>query len=523
MKKILLGFVIGLISFGHGFSQTVRWAVRPTSAQLEGYGNLLKVRKNGKCGLIDHNDKEIVPIQYDSITMFRDGYALALNVIGNKLKIEAVISESDNELQTLTEHVYATKYMWFSEGKMPVNNSDGYGYLGTDGNIAIPCQFQMAYPFSEGLASVIIDDKAYYIDRNMEYLPVEAGYGNLVFASTFSAGEAVVYSGNSYTPKGYVINRRGESLRPYKVKPSELKVNKYDHSIGDKAQVFKEQVQQLSADGSYTVFQENGLYGYKKNGRLVLPAQLEMAEPVRGNYANVRYNGQNGVLNIVDGEFSAYIENNKIEVVDGSAGYGFLQLTLPTALIDANIRLKMSDQDGNDMFIQTNVFQGEHRTYSFTPVRVPKISTSDSYTLEVWSDNLLLWEKKYNIDYHVKENLRVEESIASVPAKIVVKPKSPASFTISVPKASKYANPNNEVNVTVTVFNKGEERGIANVTLYVDGQQISTKRVGVRARGYSQAIFVIKNVKKERYAKVKAILNNGKSGQEANIHLMPRI
>ena len=242
MARLLVTMLLVFFSVELTNSQTVKWAVRPTSAQLEGYGNLVKIKTKGKVGLINHENRVIVPAEYDSISPFRDGYALAMSSKNNQLKIDAVISESDFDIQPLSETVYATPYMWFSEGKMPVKGISGWGYLGTDGNIAIPCQFQAAFPFSEGLASVMLDDRAYYINRNIDYLPVEAGYGNLLFASTFSGEEAVVYSANGYNPKGYVINRRGRIVKPYKVKSTDLKVNKYDHSVGSREKKYKEQV-----------------------------------------------------------------------------------------------------------------------------------------------------------------------------------------------------------------------------------------------------------------------------------------
>lgn len=523
-NKCLTCLFLGLLLAGETVGQSVQWAVRPTSAQIEGYGHLLKIRKGGKCGLIDHNNCEIIPAKYDSISPFRDGYALAMNARGNQLKIEAVISDGDYDLQPLTETVYATNYMWFSDGKMPVKGTNGWGYLGTDGNMVIPCQFQTAYPFSEGFASVLMDDKAYYIDRNMDYLPVEAGYGNLVFASTFSGEEAVVYSGNSYTPKGYVINRRGRIIRSYKTKPSDLRVNKYDHSIGDKTQKFKEQVQQLQEDNRYSVFQENGLYGYKKNGQLVLPAQLDIAEPVRGSYANVRFKGQNGVLRMVDGSFSMQMESNQIEVVDGQASRGYLQLGLPSSLEDANIRLRMTDRQGHDMLMQANVAQGRTRSYSFMPGQVPQSDRNTSCVLEVWNDNLLLWKRNCDISYHVTTSPKNEE-MADVPD--TKKKKDPemtiAYLTISPPKATaKKANPKNDFYVTVTVSNEGDMRGNASVVLYVDGQQIGVKNIGVRGHGRANALFAVSGVRKERYAKVKAILKNGRgASHEANIHFMP--
>lgn len=521
-KRVLLFTFCAIISVGDILSQTVQWAVRPTSAQLEGYGNFLKVRKNGKCGLINHNNQEIVPARYDSITAFRDGYALVLNRNGKQFKIEGIVSENDNDMLPLSESVYATQFMWFSDGKMPVRGLDGWGYLGTDGNMAIPCQFQVAYPFSSGFASVMLDDKAYYIDRNMDYLSVEAGYGNLLFASTFSGEEAVVYSANGYNPKGYVINRRGRIVRNYKVKAAELKVNKYDHSVGDRTKQLNEQVQQLQQDTRYTVFQSNRLYGYKKNGEIVLPAQLEKAEPVRGSYANVRFKGQNGVLRMIDGRFSIQMENSQIDVIGDDMGKGILNLSVPAALEDAILQLRMYDESGNEMSMQANTYQGQYRIYSFSPIEKPKASCVVPYRLELWSDNLKLMEKRYDISYVVKAPLKTEKPVVTPKQDIIDDNMVIASMSLSAPRAKgKKANPRNDFYVTVTVSNKSTRRGTALISLFVDGKPVGNKSVSVRGQGTADAIFAVSDIKKERYARVKATLKHGKSSHEANIHFMP--
>ena len=519
MKRLLL-LIVSFYLTCPLVAQTVQWAVRPTSAQLEGYGDLYKVRKNGKCGLIDRHNKTIIPADYDSISSFRDGFALAMNRQGNQFKIEAVISDGDYDLQPLSEEVYATRYAWFSEGKMPVKGVYGWGYLGTDGNMVIPCQFQQAYPFSEGFASVKIDDKAYYINRNMEYLPIEAGYGDLVFGSTFAGNEAVVYSSNM---KGYVINKRGRTVRPYKVKVDQLKINKHDHSVGDKTQMYEEQVRQMEEDNSFVVYRERGMYGYKKGDRIVLPAQLEGASPVHGDYANVRYKGQNGILHFVDGYFNLQMDNNTVSISNKEiVEKGSFKLNIPSALEDASIRLKMIDNSGKELFIQPNSSQGTLRSFSFQPIETPQVSETVNCNLEVWSDNLQLWKKTCEIKYNVAtptNDISVVDSVAK-PTKPIIRI---ASLSISTPRAnSKRASPKNEFFVTVSVSNSGDARGNANVALFVDGGQVGNKTVSVRGHGTANAIFAITGVKKERYAKVKAILkNNGRTSQEASIHFLP--
>ena len=524
--KYLLTFIIGIMASVLVNAQTVQWAVRPTSAQIENYGNLLKVKKDGKCGLIDLNNQEVVPVVYDSISPFRDGFALALNKVNNQLKIEGVLSEGDLELMQVSTPVYATNYMWFSEGKMPVKSDDGWGYLDTDGNIVIPCQYQIAYPFSEGFASVKIDNRTYYINRNMNYLPIEVGYGELVFGSTFSGQEAIVYSGYSLTPKGYVINKKGKVVRKLKEKLNELKVNKYDHSVGNKAQQYKEQVQLLEVDSRYEVYQENGLYGFKKDGIVVLPAQLDKAEPVRGEFANVQYKGMDGVLRVVDGTFSVQSDNKKIDILGKDVERGFLVVDVPEALVDAPFQLVMIDEKGEKMQVNSLTTQGEKRSFSFLPAKVPSESGTVNYTMELWSENLMLWKDKGSVDYVVSKPVSIGETVKvkAEPAKTDRK-LSIASFTIYAPKAKgKFADPNFIFYVNVVVENVGEKSGNAVVSLKVDGKQVGKPQsINVRGHGGKASVQlpVATNVKKERYLKVQAILSDGKGSQEVPIHLLP--
>ena len=513
LKLLILTLVLPI-----GISaQTMQWAVRPTFAQIEDYGQLLKVRNNGKTGLADRNGTTVIPVEYDSIGAFRDGYALLMNRSGKRLKIEAVVTEGDYEIQPVLEDVYATRYAWFCDSKMPVVGNGGWGYLGTDGNIAIPCQFQQAYPFSEGFASVKISDKAYFINRDMDYLNVEAGYGDLVFASTFSGNEAVVYSVNM---KGYVINRRGRIVRPFKTKVEDLKTNRVDHSVGDRAQKYEEQVKQLEADNSYTIYEENGMYGYRRNGHVVLPAQLDKAEPVRGSYAKVVFKGKNGVLHIVEGNVDTKVVGNTVEVRRGRVGYGTLQLSLPDDMEDAAIRVRIVDARDRELQVKATTSRGVVRSFLFSPVDTPTKSENLSCKIEVWHDNLLLSESACNVSYKV---------IASQPRFATAESESENQPAIRVASLSlidptnnkKNADLNDNFHIVVKVKNSGDVRGEANVQLYVDGKPIDNRKVNVGAHGEAEAITSIPNIKKDRFAKVMAKLDNGASSKEVSIRLLP--
>ena len=496
-------------------AQTMQWVVRPTLAHIENYGSLLKVRKDGKTGLMNPNQQIVVPVLYDSISPFIDGYAIAMTINGKQLMIDALISDGDYEILPVQEKIYATSYLQFSEGKMPVKGEGGWGYLGTDGNMAIPCQFQKAYPFSEGIASVLIDDKAYYIDRNMDYMAVEAGYGNLVFASTFVNSQAVVYSGNSYTPKGYIINKHGRIISQYKVKPERLKVNK-DHSVGDKAAQINSQTNQMSVNSQYEVYERNGLYGYKKEGHIVLPAQFDYAEPVKGTLAAVRYKGKEGLLRIVEGSVTTAMENDEILYEGGTPNAkACVQINLPAEMEDASLTVKVIDSDGKEVNVQANVAIRQHRNNTFLPNTTPKEDGPNFYELEIWSESLLLSKDDIAINYTIKKKTATTKVTTYIAENKVPK------LSISHPKAtSKRANPKNDFYIAVAVNNSGDAYGNGSVTLYVNDQLVGSKSVGVRSHGIANAVFAIPGIKKERYARVNAVLKNGTS-QESNIHFMP--
>ena len=504
------------------FAQTIQWAVRPTSAQLESYGELYKVRRNGKIGLIDRHERTIIPVAYDSITPFRNGYALLLNNRGDKMKIEAVVSDGDYDIQPVLYEVYATNYPWFSEGKMPVEGNSGWGYLGTDGNMAIPCQFQIAYPFSEGVASVKIKDKAYYINRDMDYLNIEGAEWGLVYASTFSGNEAVIYTKNL---KGYVIDKKGRQIRPYKVDAKNIKTNSYDHSVGNKAQMYNDQVSNLAIDNSYIVYEENRMFGYKRNGRVLVPPQFESAEPVRGDYANVRFKGQNGVIRFVDGDVDVRVVDSSVKINSGVVERGRLQLSLPEDLMDATVQINVNENHGREMQVRSNTNQGLNRLYYFQPVNAPEESETVQCDFEVLVDNLILNRSSFKVNYSVyKPVIEVPAVSDEDKTSVVIKPVlTAASFALSNPTAkAKRANPSDVFYVSVAVSNNGDERGNANVILFVDEKRVGEGTISVRGHSVANAVIAVPNIKKERWAKTRAILaNNGASSNVSEIHFLP--
>ncbi|XZF12817.1 WG repeat-containing protein [Chitinophagaceae bacterium MMS25-I14] len=123
--------------------------------------NRFRAIRNSRYGIVDSNNKIIVPFRYCVLSgMVQEGLLLA------------------------------------------AISCDTYGYIDVDGNVKIPFIYEMAQQFSDGLAPVTLGGKSYYINhRNRKKLTC-----NFKGCSSFHNGRAVVYNDKGIA--GY-ISRRG--------------------------------------------------------------------------------------------------------------------------------------------------------------------------------------------------------------------------------------------------------------------------------------------------------------------------
>ena len=150
----------------------------------------MRVRNNGKTGIIDEQGKVIIPIEYDDISDFKDGLFFA-------------------------------------------KKSKKYGMIDINENIIIPFEYKKIRFFSEGLALALVNGKAVYLNRKNETI-IEPDY-KFNFLGDFSNGLASVRKNNKY---GY-INNKNEIIIPI---------------IYDKALPFKENKAIVKKDGiSYII------------------------------------------------------------------------------------------------------------------------------------------------------------------------------------------------------------------------------------------------------------------------------
>ncbi|MCH1783553.1 WG repeat-containing protein [Psychrobacter glaciei] len=151
---------------------------------------LAPVRLNGKWGVIDFQENQIVPFEYDAISSFEDGYAIVARahpkIVESSTKLDkkiyegteySISSDWDNDefyINNLSDRdvskmkfglinrqggiVLATDYenvTRVSEGMIGIKNNNKWGFANQQGELVFPYQFDQIFPpFKEGTIQV---------------------------------------------------------------------------------------------------------------------------------------------------------------------------------------------------------------------------------------------------------------------------------------------------------------------------------------------------------------------------------
>jgi serine/threonine protein kinase len=225
----------------------------------------------GKYGLIDKTGHVIVPPKYDHIGEFHEG--LAQVEINNKNGFidrggEIVISPSYGRVGDFQGRLAMVDSSSFFRGIVDgaIATSKGRagksGFIDMSGKEIIPLKFDSADDFSEGLASVTVDDRCGFIDRSCS-LVIPAKYSS---CGRFSEGLAPVCLDSKW---GF-IDKNGNLMIPMS----------YDF-----AEAFSEGLALVNIGWSTTAgkFTEpTGKWGFvDKDGMVVIPLKYDHAEKFR--------------------------------------------------------------------------------------------------------------------------------------------------------------------------------------------------------------------------------------------------
>lgn len=117
--------------------------------------NVLKVQKNGKFGLINLDGKEILPCEYDNITVLKGVKNSLIIKSDNKIGM----ADSNGKVVVPTEYVDIQAIENDSKNGYLVKNSDSkYGVIKSDGVVALECKYEAI--------DNVIDNNKYIVKEN---------------------------------------------------------------------------------------------------------------------------------------------------------------------------------------------------------------------------------------------------------------------------------------------------------------------------------------------------------------------
>jgi len=114
---------------------------------LKGYSNgLVVVQQKNKFGCLDVNGKIAIPLKYDDLTEFDNGYGIGK--IGSNFY---VVSQDGKEVLVKLDNIKEIKH--FQEGLAPIVSIGGsFGFIDTNGKVVISGGYSGAGYFNNGLA-----------------------------------------------------------------------------------------------------------------------------------------------------------------------------------------------------------------------------------------------------------------------------------------------------------------------------------------------------------------------------------
>lgn len=227
------------------------------------YEDMIVVERNGKMGYINTELKEIIPCAYSDASNFSNGLATVI-----KNHYYYVIDKTGKIIMSNCPYEKTGKYIKspgirsFSEGLASVKD----GFIDTEGNLVISCDYDGKEFFDNGLARVEKNDKYGFINTKGEVV-VPLIYD--CAESKFREGLALVTKGCKWYDmeggKYGFVNTKGEEVVPCIYDYAEEFHNGYARvSIGGKAE--------KGISSNYT----GGKFGIvDRNGKVVVPCKYD--------------------------------------------------------------------------------------------------------------------------------------------------------------------------------------------------------------------------------------------------------
>lgn len=341
MRKTLLSLV-ALLLCTTSYAQVAKWMLNAEyDAITVNNVGLLEVRLNDKVGLYDRNGNELIPIEYDRIDPFHEGYAILYN--GDRF---VGFTDEQGKVVNLSARGYLLREGadYFSCGRLLVYNQGAsapvYRYINTDGTTNGET-YLLAHPYIENYAAVLrsLDNrdltKVQYDMIDINGNPIEI-YDDkrigLQFISSFRDGKAIlisknkfytitindrfpsqIYTDNSMSRKSMVtleystLQVSSYPTNRYLIKAkngafvfnANLQLDEYALDGNPKVNFPTAEVESRVAPGSvFSILTNGSTFGLSYMGNELLPPQFEGITAVEDNFAIVLKDGKYGIITV---------------------------------------------------------------------------------------------------------------------------------------------------------------------------------------------------------------------------------
>lgn len=339
-------------------AQIPHWAIHPEYTSIKILGNgLYVVSQNGKYGMLDADEKVVVPLLYDNISDFSSHTALLYQ--GGKFV--AFVNDRGKVTDIASKDYTPFDGCLFADGYLPVKNSSGCYYINAETGETIG-PYSEEKPFYEGYAVVKEPKSLKHIFDGTSILkclsaetgkPIAISYDksddeDIDFISSSSNGKSIVvikkrvfeydYRNGVVSPlsidgtdnkksrvyvaerpvvpmktdMGFIIQLKQGSmtfdpqLRLTSIQYNGQKIRTFEPPK-EKVPVFNSSFKCISNTG-------NDLFGLSFSGKDFLPAQFEEIGLLLGNDALVKSDGKYGVITVDTKNSCKYMLNDNLDI-----------------------------------------------------------------------------------------------------------------------------------------------------------------------------------------------------------------
>lgn len=357
MKNIVLAALLFMTTSAG--AQVPRWVLHPKYDNIEMLGNgFYLVTNNGRTGVMNASEKEVVPLQYDKVSPFNTHYAL----VYKDGRFVGYMSDQGRVKKFPAGQYQVAEQPSFYDGYLVVSNINGYFYLrASDDEVIGP--FTGAMPFTEGYAVVKVPNNPKKVlggDYTIQVLSAKTGKlerlnlgeydtDDVDFISGVSNGKSIIvlkkrfheydFSKGTLTPihiDGNIANKKSRVManeRPVQVMSGEngflvqfktgqmtfdplMRLTSIEYVGQGKKGVDVPEVakEEKKSPIQSKAFPGTDLLGLNYNGKEILSAQFEKVSALWGNEAQVMTGGKYGILSVDPDHSCRFVLNDNMAI-----------------------------------------------------------------------------------------------------------------------------------------------------------------------------------------------------------------